>query len=82
MCDWGAEIETTSHFFLRCKLFSNERQKSYDDVYQIDASIRNLKEKSLYLMSYYMIQTGLMTVKIIHTIKSTKRFERPLIGQW
>ena len=47
MCDWRAEIETTSHFFLRCKLFSNERQKSYDDVYQIDASIRNLKEKSL-----------------------------------
>ena len=46
MWDWGAEIETSSHFFLRCQLFSNERQNSYDDVYQIDASIRNLNEKS------------------------------------
>ena len=39
MCDCGAETETTSHFFLRCQFFANERSKLLDDVYQIDASI-------------------------------------------
>ena len=27
MCDYGAETETTSHFFLHCQSFANERQK-------------------------------------------------------
>ena len=26
ICDCGAETETTSHFFLRCQSFTNERQ--------------------------------------------------------
>ena len=47
MCDCGAETETTSHFFLRCQFFANERQKLLDDVYRIDASIKNLNEESL-----------------------------------
>ena len=38
MYDCGVETETTSHFFLRCQFFANERQKLHDDVYQIDAS--------------------------------------------
>ena len=63
MCDCVAETETTSYFFLRCQFFTNERQKLRDDVYPIDASIKNLNEQSQ-LMSYYMIQIGLMTVKI------------------
>ena len=47
MCDSGAELETTSHFFLRCEFFANERQKYPDDVYRRDASIKNLNEESL-----------------------------------
>ena len=31
MCNCGAEIETTSHFFLLCQFFANERQKLRDD---------------------------------------------------
>ena len=46
MCDCGAETETTSHFFLRCQFFANERQKLRDDVYRIDASIKDLNEES------------------------------------
>ena len=46
MCDCGAETETTNHFSLRCQLFANERQL-LDDVYRIDASIKNLNEESL-----------------------------------
>ena len=47
MCDCGAETETISHFFLRCQFFANERQKLSDDVYWIDASIKNLNKGSL-----------------------------------
>ena len=47
MCDCGAETETASHFYLRCQIFANERQNLRDDVYWIDASIKNLNEESL-----------------------------------
>ena len=47
MCDCGAETETTSHFFLRCQFFANERQKLRDDVYRLDASIKHLNEEFL-----------------------------------
>ena len=47
MCDCGAETETTSHFFLRCQFFANERQKLRDDVYRLDASIKHGNEGSL-----------------------------------
>ena len=47
MCDCGAETETTSHFFLRCQFFANERQKLCDDVYRLAASIKHLNEEPL-----------------------------------
>ena len=47
MCDCSAETETTSHFFLRYQSFANERQKLHDNVYWIDASVKNLIEESL-----------------------------------
>ena len=47
MSDCGAGTKTTSHFFLRYQFFANERQKLRDDVYRIDASIKNLNEESL-----------------------------------
>ena len=53
MCDCGTETETTSHFFLRCKFFANERQKLRNDVYRVDASTKNLNEESLsYVLLY------------------------------
>ena len=47
MCDCGAETETTSHVFLRCQFFANERQTLRDDVYWLDTSIKHLNEESL-----------------------------------
>ena len=55
MCDCGAETETTSHFFLRCQFFANERQKLRDDVYRLDASIKHLNEESLIDVLLYMV---------------------------
>ena len=46
MSDCDGETETTSHFFLRCQFFANEREK-LRNVFQIDDSIKNLNEESL-----------------------------------
>ena len=87
MCDCGAKTETTSHFFLRCQFFSNERQKLLDDVYRIDASIKNLNEESLIdvlLFGSDRFNDSKNKQILLHAIcyiQATKRFERPLIDQ-
>ena len=87
MCDCGAETETTSHFFLRCQLFANERQKLLDDVYRIDASIKNLNEESLIDVLLYGSdrfndsKNKQILLYTICYIQATKRFEGPLIDQ-
>ena len=87
MCDCGVETETTSHFFLRCQFFANERQKLLDDVYRIDASIKNLNEESLIDVLLYGSdrfndnENKQILLDTICYIQATKRFERPLIDQ-
>ena len=87
MCDCGAETETISHFFLRCQFFVNERQKLLDDVYWIDASIKNLNEESLVDVLLYgsdRFNDSKNKQILLHTIcyiQATKCFERPLIDQ-
>ena len=87
MCDCGAETETTSHFFLRCQFFANERQKLRDDVYRLDASIKHLNEESLIDILLYgsdRFNESKNKQILLHTIcyiEATKRFERPLIDQ-
>ena len=87
MCDWGAETETTSHFFLRCQFIANERQKLRDDVYQLHASIKHLNEESSIDVQLYgsdRFSESKNKQILLHTmcyIQSTKRFERPLIDQ-
>ena len=80
MCDCGAETETTSHFFLRCQFFGNERQK-------LDASIKHLNEEFLIdvlLYSSDRFNDSKNKQILLHTIcyiQATKSFERPLIDQ-
>ena len=87
VCDYGAEIETTSHFFLRCQFFANERQKLLDDVYQIDASINNLNKESLIDVllhgsdRFNGSKNKQVLLNTICYIQATERFERPLIDQ-
>ena len=89
MCDFGAKSETTSPIFLRCQFFANERQKLWwcNDVYRIDAFIKNLNEESLIdvlLYSSDRFNESKNKQILLHTIcyiQSTKCFERPLIDQ-
>ena len=87
MRDYGAETETTSHFFLCCQFFANEGQKLHDDVYQVDASIKHLNEESLIDVLLYgsdRFNNSKNKQILLHTIcyiQATKRFERHLIDQ-
>ena len=70
MCDCSAEIETTSHFFLRCQFFANERQNLHERLYLIHPSIKKLYEE---LNKEILLCT-------IYYIKSSKRFERSFLA--
>ena len=87
MCDCVTETETTSHFFSRCQFFANERKKLHGNVYQIDASIKNLNEEPLIDVQLYGLDRYFNSITkqtLLHKmcyIQSNKRFERPLIDQ-
>ena len=72
---------------LALPFFGNEKQKLHDDVYPIDASIKNLNEESLIDILLYgsgrynNSKNKQILFHIICYIQSTKRFERPLIDQ-
>ena len=85
MCDCGLDIETTEHFFLRCQFFANERQILFEKLYLIDSSIKDLNEASLLSILLYGSENfndqanKEILLHLIDYVKSTKRFERPLI---
>ena len=85
MCDCGRETETTEHFFLRCLFFVTERQKLLNNVYDKHFSSQNLNEESMIDILLYgcdkfnQCDNKEILLHAIDNIKSTKRFERPLI---
>ena len=85
MCDCGTETETTEHFFLRCLFFVTERQKLLNNVYDKHFSSQNLNQKSMidiHLHGCDKLNERDNKEILLHTInyiKSSKRFERPLI---
>ena len=87
ICDCGAATETTSHFFLHCQFFANERQKLCDDVCELDSSIKHLNEESLIDVLLYGSdrfndsKNKQILLHAICYIQATKRFKRPLIDQ-
>ena len=85
MCDCGTETETTEHFFLRWPFFVTERQKLLNNVYDKHFSSQNLNEKpmiDILLCGCDKLNERDNKEILLHTIdyiKSSKRFERPLI---
>ena len=85
MRDCGAETETACHFFLCCQYFANERQMLHDNVYWLDASIKNLNEESLIDVLFYSSdrynesKNKQILLHKTYYIQSTKRFEDLLL---
>ena len=85
MCPCGTEVETNEHFLLRCHCFSSKRSELFDNAYNLGPSFSKLnnKEKVAYLL--YGSTSNPNTLNkvainlVIKFLKSTGRFDKPLI---
>ena len=82
LCNCSLEIESVSHFFLRCLNFSTIRTTLMNNIYAIDNSIINLNENSFISLLLYgdessynsEVNTQILTVTIEYIIDS-QRFD-------
>ena len=85
MCDCGTETEITEHFFLRCFFLVTERQNLLNNVYDKHFSSQNLSEESMINIllygggKFHERDNKEILLHTIDYIKSSRRFERPLI---
>ena len=88
ICDCGIDTETTEHFFLRCPFLATKVPKLFINVNEKHFSSQNLNEESMidiFLNGCNEFNESHNKESLLQTIdyiKSTKRFERPLIDHW
>ena len=86
MCKCGVETETTLHFLLHCRLYSNIRTELLDDIYTVDSSLTNYPDEKvlnilLYGSEYFSVKTNQSILKsTIKLLKSSERFDNPLFS--
>ena len=85
LCSCSLEIESTSHFFLRCQNFITPRSNLIKELRKLDSNILNLDEISLTkLLSYgdskyeNKINNKILLASI-NLVHSTERFEGQLM---
>ena len=73
MCKCGVETQTTFHFLLRCRLYSNIRTELLDDIYTADSSLTLYPDEKL--LNILLYGSKFVSVKINQPIlKSTIKF--------
>ena len=83
MCKCVTETETTLHFLLCCRLYSNIRTELLDDIYTADSSLTNYPDEKCLNILFH--GSGFFSVKTIQSIskstikflKSSERFDDP-----
>ena len=84
ICFCNAETETTSHYLLRCPLFSEQKTKLLESLSNLDDALLNhcnndIANILLYGSSKYRSSTNnKMLPFIVELLESTKRFDKPL----
>ena len=84
MCKYCLEIETTLHFFLRCRLYSTIRTELLDDIYTVDSSLTNYPDEKLlnillYKSENFSVKANQSILKsTIKFLKSSERLDEPL----
>ena len=85
LCSCSLEIESTSHFFLRCQNFITPRTNLMNELRKLDSNILNLDEISLTKLLLYgdskyenNVNKKILLASI-NFILSTKRFEGHLM---
>ena len=85
MCPCGTEIETNEHFLLRRHCFSSQRSELLNNLYNLGPPFSKLnnKEKVAYLLhgstSNQNTCNKVVINLVIKFLKSTGRFDKPLI---
>ena len=84
LCNCGQDIESSTHFFLRCPFFINERRTLLNTIHSLDSKLLDCTDYDLTqaLLFGNTSQISSNNFKIIHAsidyILSSKRFDEPL----
>ena len=86
LCNCGLlEVESTSHFFLRCNFYINIRQQLLNDISDIIGRINNIPEKRLLTILLYgdsnlsnLDNANILKLSIAF-LKNSGRFDMPLL---
>ena len=81
MSDCSSETEATDHLFLRCPFFAENRQKLLNSMFKVNVSLKNLNDEMLpeiLLFGSDKYKDAVNKEILVHTIKTTKSFKRPL----
>ena len=80
MCSCGFEPETTDHYLLRCKLYTNLRLDLLNDIYTINQSLKNFSEDQLANVllfgseNFTLDANANILICTIEFLKATERF--------
>ena len=80
MCSCGCEPETTDHYFLRCKLYTDLRLDHLNDIYTINQSLKNFSEDQLVNVLLFGSENFTLDAnanilrRTIEFLKATERF--------
>ena len=80
MCSCGFEPETTDHYLLRCKLYTNLRLDLLNDMYTINQSLKNFSEDQLANVllfgseNFTLDANANILICTIEFLKATERF--------
>ena len=80
MCSCGFEPETTDHYLLRCKLYTDLRLDLLNNIYIINQSLKNFSEEQLvnvllFCSEKFTLHTNANILKRTNEfLKATERF--------
>ena len=80
MCNCGFEPETTDHYLLRCKLYTDLRLDFLNDMYTINQSLKNFSEDQLVNVLLFGSENFTLDAnanilrRTIEFLKATERF--------
>ena len=85
MCSCGFKPETTDHYLLRCKLYTDLRLDLLNDIYTINQSLKNFSEEKLvnvllFSSENFTVDTNANILRrTTEFLKATKRFNSLLL---
>ena len=84
LCSCSIEVESTSHYFLRCHFYDALRATLMNDLRNIDSDLPALRDENLTNILLYGNQiyddkaNQIILMHVIRYIKDSQRFDEPL----